>query len=369
VRVLYYVERFWPYIGGVEVHSSLVLPELARRGYEITVLTSDGDELPRRESFNGIDVRRYPISSSVRSRDVDEVAGTMREVAALRDEVRPELVHVAFTGPGIYFAVKTAWGPSTPTIVSFHGSWPSLHSHPHGLVLRAIREATWLTACSDSALADMRELDESIAERSSTLILGLDPPAGVPAPPSLAPPVLLCVARLMPEKGIDIAIEAFARVHERFPEARLVIAGGGHGKERLVEQVAELGLGGSVEFLGWTSPEQTFELIRAASAVLVPSRREGFGMTALEAMLCCRPIVATRVGGLPDVVGDAGLLVPPDDPAAFAEAIAALLSDPARAVALGAAGRARALARFPLRRSVDAYETLYRQLAHVPIAS
>ena len=100
-----------------------------------------------------------------------------------------------------------------------------------------------------------------------------------------------------------------------------------------------------------------------ATIVLVPSRLEGFGLIALEGMLGARPVVATRVGGLPEVLGDdGGLLVEPESPEAIATAVAVLLRDPSYAQSVAAAGRRRAQAVFPLRRSVDAYESLYRNL-------
>jgi glycosyltransferase involved in cell wall biosynthesis len=134
-------------------------------------------------------------------------------------------------------------------------------------------------------------------------------------------------------------------------------------RAQLEPGLASRGLAGAVEFIGWRSPDAIAELIEEASVVLVPSRVEGFGLIALEGMLGARPVVASRVGGLPEVLGpDGGLLVEPDDPAALAEAIGSLLADPARARSLAAAGRERALSRFNLRRCVDDHEALYRRL-------
>jgi glycosyltransferase involved in cell wall biosynthesis len=165
------------------------------------------------------------------------------------------------------------------------------------------------------------------------------------------------------EKGIDVAIEAFDSLRADYPGARLLIAGDGPVREQLEPGLAGRGLDGAVEFLGWRSPDAIAGLIEEASIVLVPSRSEGFGLIALEGMLGARPVVASRVGGLPEVLGaDGGLLVEPDDPGALAGAIGSLLADPAHAQSLAAVGRGRALSRFSLRRCVDDHEALYRRL-------
>jgi glycosyltransferase involved in cell wall biosynthesis len=124
--------------------------------------------------------------------------------------------------------------------------------------------------------------------------------------------------------------------------------------------VRELGLGESVRFLGYVSPIQ--EAIERASAVVVPSLGEGFGMVALEAMERARPVIAAEIGGLGELVrdGETGLLVPPAEVEPFARAIVELARDPARAARMGEAGRRRALERFLERRCTDRTELLYR---------
>jgi glycosyltransferase involved in cell wall biosynthesis len=122
----------------------------------------------------------------------------------------------------------------------------------------------------------------------------------------------------------------------------------------------ELRLGDSVRFLGYVSPIQ--EAIEGATAVVVPSLGEGFGMVALEAMERARPVIAADIGGLGELVrhGETGTLVPPAEVEPFARAIVELARDPARAAQMGEAGRRRALERFLERRCTDRTELLYR---------
>ncbi|MFN2569495.1 MAG: glycosyltransferase family 4 protein, partial [Candidatus Dormibacteria bacterium] len=177
--------------------------------------------------------------------------------------------------------------------------------------------------------------------------------------------VLLCAGRLSREKGFDIALEAFARVWQELPEARLIIAGGGAEQEGLVAQSAALGLQEAVDFHGWVSPPEMPAVLNQATAVVVPSRLEGFGLVALEASLMGRPVIASRVGGLPEALGEqeeAGLLVPPGDPGALATAMLRLLRDPAEARRRGKAGRLRAQREFPPGRHIDGYHALYMRV-------
>jgi glycogen(starch) synthase len=146
----------------------------------------------------------------------------------------------------------------------------------------------------------------------------------------------------------------------------LIIAGDGALRAELQQQAADLGIASAVDFLGWVPPENVPALINTSTIVLVPSRQEALGLVALEAAAMARPIVATRVGGLPEVVvhEETGLLVEPENTGALAEAVCFLLENREAAVRMGQAARARAQAVFNWKRHVDAYDELYQQLAH-----
>jgi glycogen(starch) synthase len=136
----------------------------------------------------------------------------------------------------------------------------------------------------------------------------------------------------------------------------------------LERQAAELGIAKVVDFIGWVVPEQVSALINTATIVVMPSRREPFGLVALEAAQMARPIVATRVGGLPEVVEheQTGLLVENEDVHQLAESIAGLLEHPETAARLGQTARRRAIERFSWDHCVGAYEALYHQLLTDP---
>jgi glycogen(starch) synthase len=224
--------------------------------------------------------------------------------------------------------------------------------------------ADWVTAVSAVTLSGIQAFMPEIRERSSVIYNGLDTPDLLPEPLPFDAPRILCVGRLLHQKGFDLAITAFASLIDRFPRARLTIVGDGPNRSDLEQQATALGLGEAVEFKGRISPEHVPELMNTATVVVMPSRSEGFPMVALEAAQMARPIVATPVGGLPESVvhQQTGLLVEPEDSLALAEAIAFLLSHPDIARQMGQAGRSRALDIFSMERFVDAYDALYRKL-------
>jgi len=154
--------------------------------------------------------------------------------------------------------------------------------------------------------------------------------------------VILSVARQYRRKDTRTLLEAFSRVRGRHPAAALRIVGGGPELPALRARAAELGLGAAVTFLGELPDDEAVRReYLAADVFCLPSLQEGFGIVLLEAMAAGLPIVATRAAAIPEVVpdGEAGLLVPPSDPEALAEALDRLLSDPDLRRRLGEAGR------------------------------
>jgi hypothetical protein len=163
--------------------------------------------------------------------------------------------------------------------------------------------------------------------------------------PGTGPRRIVLVGRLSERKGTDVAVEAVALLRGQGRDVTLELCGAvfpGYEwfEERLRERAAAPDLDGAVTFSGYTDP--TWPALGRAEVVLVPSRAEPFGNTAVEAQLAARPVVASAVQGLQEIVtpGETGLLVPPGDPRALGEALVALAEDPARGAAMGRAGRA-----------------------------
>lgn len=172
--------------------------------------------------------------------------------------------------------------------------------------------------------------------------------------------VLAAVGALEARKGHTVLLDALAPL--AVPSLVVVCAGEGGERDALTARTAALGLGATVRWLGRVN--DVAALLAAADVLVMPSRHEGLGVAALEAMAAGLPVIASRVGGLPEAVadGETGLLVPPGDPAALAAAIARLAADRPFARALGDAGAARVRARFTMAAMASATLAVYRRV-------
>jgi glycosyltransferase involved in cell wall biosynthesis len=242
----------------------------------------------------------------------------------------------------------------------------------YGLLERiCARRADIVLCVSADLLARMRSLGATAAE-----------PFDVAAPPgpaltaadvaaaradvgAVGRPVVLAVARLAPQKGLDVLIEAAARWRNRDPQPRTVIAGDGPLAGDLRAQARQAGA--DVALLG--ARDDVPALLAAADVVVVPSRWEARALVIQEAMRLGRPIVATRVGGTAELTGaDGALLVPPGDAAALADAVTAVLDDESLAARLGLAATARSAALPSQQDTVRAALLIYARLAARPPA-
>lgn len=182
-------------------------------------------------------------------------------------------------------------------------------------------------------------------------------------------PIILSVARLVWFKGLDTAIDAMARLRDAHPEARLMLVGDGELHGALAAQAATLGVSDRVIFAGERTDVPA--LLKIADLFVLPSVSEGLPISLLEAMAARLPIVATRVGGIPELVveGVTGALVEPGDAPALAAAISRYLDDPAQMRAAGQAGRDRLTAQFSQAAMVRQTEALYGNLLNVSRAT
>jgi glycosyltransferase involved in cell wall biosynthesis len=176
-------------------------------------------------------------------------------------------------------------------------------------------------------------------------------------------PTIVMIARFSVEKGHALLIDALRLIAARWPRLAVVLAGDGPLEEEIKAQCERYGLGDNVRFLGYRS--DTEKLLAAADVVALPSKVEGLPLVAVEALAAARPLVATAVGGTPEVVvnGETGILVPPDDPAAFGKALDMLLSEPELRTRLGACGRKLAEKCFDVRTQIRRTVDLYRELS------
>ncbi|MGH7717711.1 MAG: glycosyltransferase family 4 protein [Gemmatimonadaceae bacterium] len=368
-RVLFWSDAFWPNIGGVEVLGARLVTALRARGHEIIVVTRrDVLDLPAESCYEGVSVRRFEFLQVAQSRDAFRWIEMRRQIARLKREFAPDVVHVYHAAFDTVLHLETLDAHPAATLSTVHGALPDHVVTPGSMLRRLLGDSAWVTACSVAALDRVRAQAPEIVDRSSVIVNALEPAPHEPAPIPFSPPCLLCVGRVMTdEKGFDLAISALEQLAPRHPELRLTIAGGGDALPALEAHARAVGIADRVDFLGWVNPGQIPSLMASATVVLMPSRiEEGFGLALLQAAQLGRPVIATRTGGLPEVVldGETGLLVEPENPGAIARAIEALLRDPERTIAMGQAARRRALTEFGWERHVDAYDELLHTLTN-----
>lgn len=214
---------------------------------------------------------------------------------------------------------------------------------------RVARRITTLLTVSKSSEDDIREAFDVPDGRLQTIPLGVDTEVFRPSAAPRTPGRIVCIASAdMPLKGVSNLLEAVAKLRtERELELVLVtkLAAGG-ASERLIEQLA---IGDVVRTVSGIDDGELAALLASAEVAAVPSLYEGFSLPAVEAMACGTPLVASRAGAIPEVVGadgESALLVAPGDSEALAAALATLFDDPKRRALMGAAGRARVLQRF-----------------------
>ena len=246
---------------------------------------------------------------------------------------------------------------------------PDVRRYP-ALLRRALDRGAWVHAVS-SFVADevVAELGAS-PERVRALPNG-GPDPGPPGDPSTgralagADRYVLTLATIEPRKDHPALVEAFAALDGPLADVRLVLAGpDGWGAEALAEALARSPVADRVTRLGWVDDAARADLLAGASVLAYPSRYEGFGLPPLEAMAAGVPVVTTAVGAVPEVVGDAAVLVPAGAVDALAEGLRGVLLDEGRADELRRRGRERVRA-FDWDRTVDGLVALYRDAAHL----
>jgi glycosyltransferase involved in cell wall biosynthesis len=198
-----------------------------------------------------------------------------------------------------------------------------------------------------------------------TIYNGVPDLAVVPTTLAADGPCVGTTARFHELKGLDVLLRAVAGLGD----VHAFLVGQGPEEVALRALATNLGIEDRVHFHGWTNEPRAY--LAAFDVVAVPSRQEAVPLTLVEAMLAARPVVASAVGGIPEVIedGTTGVLIPPDDPAALAAALSRLLADPDLRREMGARARATALRQFSMNAMVQAYESLYGEVLRDRIAS
>lgn len=356
---------------GTERHILDLARGLRDEGAQVVILCPMPSPLADRASDD-----RFVVVSVPKAGLIDTFA--IRAVYGLLKEQRLDVVHAHNGRTAVTASIAASWAGRGRCVATQHFLLPNRTRQRgvKGVLSRAAHR--WVNsrthrhiAVSQAALQGMLQRQDAPQERITVVPNGIVPPSARELLPRSEvraelriqshQPLIVCVARLVPEKDIDTLIDAMKLVVAQRPEARCVVAGEGDLRPSLEEHIRQAGVENSVQLLGFRT--DTLSLIHAGDLFVLPSKAEPFGLVLLEAMSLGRPVVATAAGGPLEIVVDSGtgLLVAPENPAPMAEAIIRLIDDPALRDSLGQAGRQRFLDNYTVTRMAKATLEVYRQ--------
>jgi glycosyltransferase involved in cell wall biosynthesis len=317
-------------------------------------------------------------SWSARLRLVRLLVAARRALRVAVADFRPDVIHVHWWFPG-GLAVWPVPPRGVPIVLTSHGT--DLFLLDRAAIARPVARRVFgcareVTVISTPLAVRVRALGVP-AERITVVPMPVEPDAAEHAAPlendSRDAGLIVFVGRLVERKGAEFAIRALAILRRTRADlsARLIVAGDGPERDALRRLASDLAVSDAVEMTGTLSRDGVTALYRRASAFVLPAvtdwkgEQEGFGMVIVEAMLHALPVVASRSGGIPDIVrdGENGLLVAERDPEAIARALERVLSDPAMARRLGDAAQADVRDRFAPRRIAEIFDTVYSRAA------
>jgi glycosyltransferase involved in cell wall biosynthesis len=349
---------------------------LKQQDVDVTVVAPAGDHLPAHEVLDGIPVHRFRYAPrrfqrlAYTGQMAEEVKRSLSAKIALlgflgsgfangariRREFQPALVHAHWWFPGGLVGSWLSGLSGIPLITTMHGTDVRLamgNSLARRVLRRIIANSSAVTTVSSWLAGQVR----TMAPASDPIV------SPMPVATHLFTPGgprhekrLLFVGRLNVQKGIALLLDALARMRQ---PAELDVIGDGPDKDALRSQAQALGIAPRVHWHGALPQPRLLDFYRGATALVVPSREEGFGLVAVEAQLCETPVVAFASGGLADTIEDGvtGYLVPPGDSSSLAIALDKVLASETRHE-IGKAGRQSALARF----APDSVARRYRKL-------
>ena len=379
--------RYPPGPGGVERHVGEIAHRLARRGHAVSAFATElyreipwerlGPEVPREDLDEGVRVHRLPVWTLPGDLHYPFFRGLGRAIA----RERPEILHAHTYGTN-HAAVARRYGRRTgvPYVLTAH--YHPIWSMAGGWMRRRVRSfydhalAAPIVEGAACLIVQTREEERLIRAngfplpRVAIVPPGYSPlPEPTPSAPSFAKthgidgPFALFVGRLASNKGLLELVEAFRSLARHDPRAVLVLVGedGGVGAQ-IARAVAAAGLEGRVRFTGFLADErQLVQAFREARVFVLPSEYESFGLVLLESLAQGTPVIASRVGGIPEFIpdGQAGLLVPPGDPPSLGDALLSLWDDAPRRERMGAFGRSEVVPRYTWDRVVDQLLEVY----------
>lgn len=366
LRIVTVLDSLW--VGGAERLAVQVAKSIDPARFESVVWVTRGIEHSRNRMLQA-ELNEAGIPLHVLERNSRNDLLAWRRFASFIRRRRTDVIHAHGFGSNFWSTV-VGRAAGAPVVVAHEHSW-SFEGEPLRRFLdREViaRGADIFVAVSAEDRRRMIEIERIDPERIRVIPNGIAPPqpSGLDIRTELSipaeAPVVTIVSMLRPEKAVEVLVEASLLLRKEFPDLRVLVLGLAPKASRLPEFSSRLGLDGTVLFLGLR--RDVADVLEATDATVMCSDREGTPLAVVEYMAAAKPVVATRVGGLPDLIrdGENGFLVPPRDPPALADALAKLLRDRELRVQMGERGRERQRAEFDHDTMIEKIEELYEEL-------
>ena len=371
IRVVMLSHGYYPRIGGVERQLAAVVPLLQVRGVEPTILTRHLPGTQRFEMVGGVPVYRLPVPGP---KPIASLTFTLAALPLIK-RLNPDLIHAheLISPATTAIAARKLFG--IPIVATVHGS--GLSSDVLRLKRRFVGKTRLKVLCREvaafcviSAVIDGELAAEGVpVQKRVSIPNGVDTERFAPLTPAqkkvlrsrldlpMDVRIVIFVGRLVPEKRVDLLTGIWSSVRETVPGARLLIVGSGPEEVELKQRADD-----GILFLG--SQADVTPYLQVADLFVLPSVAEGLSLALLEALACGLPVIATSVGGNPEVIRhmETGWLTPPNDPLALTEAIVTLLEDEELKSKLRENARAHAVQDYSLVKMADRLIDLYRQV-------
>lgn len=369
-------------LGGTEIHLLHLAIVLKAKGYNVSacVYHEWSPDMVRRFEEAGVKVLRL---NWPRANNIFQMWKFCRRMRDVLREHRASIVHVQYLAPAMLVILAARMARVRAVLSTVHVSGRGYESRLFRFLLKtASRFCSAFFAVSRSVEtfwfgSAMSWSPDAAAggRRHFTIYNGIDwvelPATGGRRPEGPNSAVIGFLGRLVHLKGADVLLQAMRDIVPVYPSLICRIAGDGSERGHLEQLARSLGLSSNIQFLGGIEPDAVPSFLESLDLVVVPSRWEGFGLVAAEAMAKGLPVVASRVDGLAEVVahGETGLLVPPDDPAALAQAVVSLISDPKLARKMGERGRESVRERFSQERFEENWLSVYRYYSRMTVST
>jgi glycosyltransferase involved in cell wall biosynthesis len=370
IRILHIITRLD--VGGSTENTLLSATRLAAEDFRNSLAFGPTANPPSSlgDSLSQSRVDPYPLPHLVRSIHPLADLRALSEIRAAIRKARPDIVHTHTSKAGFLGRLAARW-ERVPRIVHtphghvFHGYFsPTI---TRGIILLERLAARWtdrIVTLTDAEADQHLALGIGRREQFVTIPSGVDLESVLAARPEQIVPqgrIIGTVGRLAAVKGHEYLIRALPNILKQHPDSAVVLVGDGEERQALQRLSKSLGVSRAVHFTGHR--EDVGSLIGGMDVFVLPSLNEGMGRVLVMAMALGKPIVASRTGGVPELLGNgaAGILVPPGNPDAIAEAVSDLLANPERAKPLAEAGRRRAPL-YSTRVMIESLEKLYREV-------